>query len=104
MAVVDPDADGGKPPSAYDYQIQVPIAVHIAEDKTQPAFFGGNAESTRADASGEPKLNSIPEAFPIPHLCPYRGDIGAAIPVQIGDNAPLVPQERCGFQWQACGR
>jgi hypothetical protein len=100
MAVVDPDPDWGKRPSAHDDQIQVPIAVHVAGDKTQSAFFGGNAERTRADTPGELKLNSIPEPFRIPTLCPYDGEVGTAIPVQIGNNAALVPQERCGLQWQ----
>ena len=100
MAVVDPDPHWGKRPSAHDDQIQVPIAVHVAGNKTQSAFLGGNAERTRADTRAELKLNSIPEAFRIPTLCPYDGEVGTAIPVQIGNNAALVPQERCGFQWQ----
>ena len=104
MAVVDPDPDWGKPPSAQDDQTQVPIAVHVAGEKTQSALTGGNAERTRADTRAELKLNSILEAFRTPTLCPYDGEVGTAIPVQIGNNAALVPQERCGFQWQACGR
>jgi D-tyrosyl-tRNA(Tyr) deacylase len=43
MAVVDPNPDWGKRPSAHDDQIQIPITVHVAGDKTQSAFLGGNA-------------------------------------------------------------
>ena len=100
MAVVDPDPDWGKRPSAHDDQIQVPIAVHVTGDKAQSAFLGGNAERTRADSSGELKLDSIPEALRTPTLCPDDGEVRTAIPVQIGNNAALVPQERCGLQWQ----
>jgi hypothetical protein len=100
MAVVDPDPDWGKPPSAHDDQIQVAIAVHVAGNKTQSTFLGGNAERPRAHTRAELKFNSIPEAFRTPTLCPYDGEVGTAIPVQIGNNAALVAQKRCGLQWQ----
>jgi hypothetical protein len=100
MAVVDPDSDWGKRPGAHNDQVQGLIAVHVTGENTQSAYLGGNVERTRADASGELKLDSIPEAFRIPTLCPYDGEVGTAIPVQIGNNAALVPQERCGLQWQ----
>jgi hypothetical protein len=100
MAVVDPDPDWGERPSAQDDQIQAPIAVHVAGEKTQSAFFGGRAERTRAAAGAELKLDSIPEVFRIPTLCPYDGEVGTAIPVQIGNNAALVPQERPGLRWR----
>jgi hypothetical protein len=104
MAVVDPDPDWGKRPSARDDQIQVPIAVHVAGENTQSAFLGGNAERTRADTCGELKLDSIPEAFRIPTLYLYDGEVGTAIPVQISNNPALLPQEGCGLQGQGCWR
>jgi len=101
MAVVHPDPDWRKRPNAHDDQIQVPIAVHVAGEKTQSAFLGGHAERTRADTRAEMKLNSIPEAFRIPTFCPHDGEVRTAIPVQIRNDAALVHSERCGFQWQS---
>ena len=76
------------------------MAIHVAGDEPQSALLGANAEGVRPDTRGELKLDSIPEAFRIPTLHPNDGEVGAAIPVQIGQNATLLPQERGGLRGQ----
>jgi hypothetical protein len=104
MTVVDPDPDWGKRPSAQDDKIQVPVTVHIAGQKPHSAFLGANAERTRAGARGELELNSISEPFRIPTLYPHGGEVGTAIPIQIGNKPALLPQQRYGLRGQGGGR
>ena len=92
MAVVDPNSDWGKRPSARDDEVQIPITIYIAGDDTQSASLGENAKGAETNPSREIKNNPVLEAVGPPTLCPNHGEVRTAVTVQIGNDTTLVAE------------
>jgi len=91
VTVVNPHPHYSRRLGASNDQVQVTIGIHVTGRNLQPTLFRGNADGPRLSAGAKLKVNSIFNPFSAPPVFSDQGEVGTAIPIQIGNGATLVP-------------